>query len=182
MTKKITKKQRKTVDEKIERLSAIKKAKLTPRMNIVGIDQATNLGISWQLKNEEKFDYDCWDLSIKSKESQGVKWIRFESKLRDFLKKYKIQILAYELPAGRNINPIVHSSKLICIMEKLCCELEIEYIEFSATEIKKFGSGNGNAKKELMVESASKLWGYSGNNDNEADAIHILHLLKSKIN
>lgn len=177
-----TKKQKKIATEKIERIRLLKKAKLIPQINIAGFDQATKLGVAWQIAGSSKFDYAMWDLSIKSKESQGMKWLRFESRLRDFIKKFNIQVLAYELPAGRNTNPIIHSSKLICIMEKLCAELDLEYVEFSAGEVKKFGTGNGAAGKPMMIEYANKLWGYAGKDDNEADAIHILHLLKSKIN
>lgn len=176
------KKQIEKARAKIERVSSIKKARLIPKMNLAAIDQATNLGISWQLSGKSKFDFDCWDLSIKSRESQGMKWLRFESRLKSFLEQYKIQVVAYELPAGRNMKPIIHSSKLICIIEKLCSELGIEYIEFSSTEVKRFATNNGLAKKEEMISYAESLWGYNGSNDNEADAIHILHYLKSKVN
>jgi Holliday junction resolvasome RuvABC endonuclease subunit len=182
MAKKITKKEEKRISDKVNRSRLLRKARLIPQINIAAFDQANKMGVSWQISGEEKFDFSLWNLSIKSKESQGLKWLRFESKLRDFVKKYKIQVLAYELPAGRNTNPIIHSSKLICIIEKLCAELDLEYIEFSSTEVKKFATGNGTASKELMIQYANSLWGYPGNDDNEADSIHILHLLKSKIN
>jgi len=91
-------------------------------------------------------------------------------------------VVAYELPAGRNINPIIHSSKLICIIEKICAELDLEYVELATGAIKKFATGNGGASKPLMIEFAGKLWGYQGDDDNQADALHILHFLKSKIN
>ena len=67
-------------------------------------------------------------------------------------------------------------------MEKVATELEIEYIEFSASSIKKFATNNGNANKELMVEFSKKLWGYEGEDNNIADAIHIVKYLKTKIN
>lgn len=176
-----TKSKQKAIDDKVGRARKIKTALKPVSMNLMAIDQATKCGIAWQLVGS---DYNCelWDLSIKSKESQGMKWIRFESRLKDFLVKNKINAIAYELPSGRNINPIIHSSKLICIIEKLSTELGVEYIEFSSKEVKKFATNNGNAGKPLMIEFAEKLWGYKGSDDNEADAIHILHLLKSKIN
>ena len=71
---------------------------------------------------------------------------------------------------------------MICIIEKLCAELDLEYIELATGAIKKFATGNGNAGKPLMVEFAKKLWNYEGEDDNEADALHILHYLKTKIN
>lgn len=179
--KKRTKKKQKEIDDRIGRALQLKSAKQDSNFNIAAFDQATKCGVAYQIKGEEP-KTEMWNLNIKSKESQGMKWIRFEARLKDFLKRNNIKILAYELPAGRNIKPIIHSSKLIGVIEKSCVELEIEHIEFSASEIKKFATGKGNANKEMMIEAAIKLWNYEGEDDNEADALHILHLLKSKIN
>lgn len=169
-------------DDKLKRAREIKLARLKTNHNIAAIDQATKCGISYELSGKGQPKTELWNLEIKSKESQGMKWIRFEAKLRNFLGRYNIEIVAYELPAGRNIKPIIHSAKLIGIIEKVCVELDIEYIEFSASQIKKFATFNGNAGKPLMVEYAKKLWNYQGEDDNESDALHILHYLKSKIN
>jgi len=178
---KLTKALQIKLEEKTKRITELKAAKKPTTSNILAIDQATICGIAYQLVGDEP-KVERWDLSIKNKESQGLKWLRFESRLKAFVTKNKIKVIAYELPAGRNINPIIHSSKLICIVEKLCAELSLEYIELSTGSIKKFATGNGSAKKDMMIEFARKLWGYEGNDDNEADALHILHYLKSKIN
>lgn len=172
----------KKLEDKIKRAKEIKLAKKTSPINILGIDQATKCGIAYEVENDPEVKTELWNLEIKTKESQGMKWIRFESRLKQFLNANKIAVLAYELPAGRNMKPIIHSSKLIGIIEKTCVELDIEYIEFSASSVKKFATGNGNANKKLMVEYSKKLWGYKGEDDNEADAIHILKYLKTKIN
>jgi Holliday junction resolvasome RuvABC endonuclease subunit len=181
MAKKITKAQQQKMDDKLHRSNLIKISRRDIKLNIVAFDQATKCGVAFQMVGEQP-EVQLWDMALKSKESQGMKWIRFESKVRELLKSKKIKVLAYELPAGRNINPIIHSSKMICILEKTCSELDIEYVEFSAGEVKKFATGSGAAGKPLMIEYAKKLWGYEGEDDNEADALHILHLLKSKIN
>lgn len=178
----MSKARQKKKDDKLQRAKNIKLSKKPTELNVVAFDQATLCGVAYEIAGTQKPKTELWDLSIKSKESQGMKWIRFESRLIKFLKKHDIKVLAYELPAGRNINPIIHSSKLIGIIEKVCVQLEIEYIEFSASSIKKFATNNGNAGKPLMIEYARKLWGYKGEDDNESDALHILHLLKSKIN
>jgi Holliday junction resolvasome RuvABC endonuclease subunit len=179
--KKGNKASQKKLDDKIERAKKLKLAKKESAFNIVAFDQATKCGVAVQ-ESGQPFFVELWDLKIKSKESQGMKWIRFETRVRKLIEEKSIQILAYELPSGRNINPIIHSSKLICVLEKVCVELGVEYIEFSASEIKKFATGKGNANKEMMIEFARELWDYNGKDDNEADALHILHLLKSKIN
>lgn len=179
--KKLTKAKKARADKKVLRAKQIAKARKKSQLNVCGIDQATLLGIAWQ-KVGEAVKHELWDLSINTKASQGVKWIKFEARIREFFKVNDINIVAYELPAGRNINPIIHSSKLIGIIEKVSTELGIEYVEYSASTIKSFATGNGNAGKPLMLEYAKRLWGYKGEDDNEADALHILHYLKSEIN
>ena len=181
MEKARSKSKQKKIDDKAHRAQQLRLAKKVPIMNICAFDQATKCGVAFQTTSDN-YSYDVWNLKIKSSESKGMKWIRFESRVKKFLDKHSIEILAYELPSGRNINPIIHSSKLICVLEKVCVEMDVEYIEFSASEIKKFATGKGNANKEMMVDYANALWGYCGVDDNEADAIHILHLLKAKIN
>lgn len=178
----MTKAQQRKKDEKLYRAKQLQLSKKKNELNLVAFDQATICGVAYELSNTGKPKTELWNLKINAKESQGMKWLRFESRLKKFLKKHKIQVLAYELPAGRHTNPIIHSSKLIGIMEKSCVELGIEYIEFSSKEVKKFATNNGNAGKPLMIKYAKKLWGYRGNDDNESDALHILHLLKSKLN
>jgi Holliday junction resolvasome RuvABC endonuclease subunit len=181
MVKRSKEKQRK-LDEKIKRAQQFKKTKLPARFNIMAIDQATKAGVAFQLKGSAKISVELWDLSIGTKESQGMKWLRFEAKFRDALVSNKIKAVAYELPGGRNVKPIIHSAKMIGIMEKVCVEEQVEYLEFSSSEVKKMATGNGNANKELMVKAAREHWGYEGEDDNEADAINILMLLKAKIN
>lgn len=181
MAKKRSKAKQKKMDDKLKRAKALKMARKESPFNIAAFDQATKCGVAFQIAGED-YSVDLWDLKIKSKTSQGMKWIMFEARLKKFLKANDIKVLAYELPSGRNINPIIHSSKLIGVIEKTCVEMDIEYVELSASEIKKFATANGNAGKPLMIEAAQNLWGYKGEDDNEADAIHILHLLKSKIN
>lgn len=178
---KLTKAKRERIAKKVLRAKQIAKAKEKSALNLCGIDQATKLGIAWELSGQD-CKCELWDLSISTKSSQGFKWIKFEARIKEFFKVNNINVVAYELPAGRNTNPIIHSSKLICIIEKVAAELGIEYVEYSASTIKTFATCNGNAKKSLMVEYAKKLWNYKGEDDNEADALHILHYLKSQIN
>ena len=53
---------------------------------------------------------------------------------------------------------------------------------FSAKEIKKFATGNGNCGKQAMVDAAKIKYGYKGEDDNIADAMHMLGLFNSEIN
>jgi hypothetical protein len=71
----------------------------------------------------------------------------------------------------------VRSARLMWSMEAhLTCWCEhhkIPYEGFEVKTIKSAATGNGNATKESMIAAARKL-GFNPNNDNEADALHVL--------
>jgi Holliday junction resolvasome RuvABC endonuclease subunit len=146
-------------------------------MVILSLDIASETG--WAISNEE---YGTWMFKTMKDESMGMKLIRFKAKLNEFYSINPFDIVVYERPAGRHTHAIIHQSKLIAILESFCVENGIEYKAYSASHIKKFATGKGNAGKQLMVDYAKIKYGYDGKNDNEADALHLLNLFKSEIN
>ena len=48
-------------------------------------------------------------------------------------------------------------------------------------EMKRFATSNGNASKPMMIAAAQKKLGYTGDNDNEADALWLLALTRDKL-
>lgn len=146
-------------------------------MNILALDQASNCG--WALSSEI---YGTWDFNIRKDESSGMKWLRFKAKLKEVHESEKLDLIAYERPAGQHKSSIIHSAKMVAIIESFCEENSIDYRAFSASEVKKFATGNGNAGKPRMIEAAKDKYGYTGSDDNEADAIHIYHLTKQSLN
>ena len=87
-----------------------------------------------------------------------------------------LDVIVYERVAGFHSNALISSAKLVAVIETFCMDNGINYRAYSASEIKKFATGKGNANKTKMVEAAKEKYGYMGVNDNEADALHILHL------
>ena len=140
-------------------------------MNILAIDPATKCG--WAT---EKTIYGTWDLKTRKDESWGMKLIRFKSKLKEIHALNKLDLIVYERPAGRFKNPIITQSKIIGILETFCAEEGIQYRAYSSKEIKSFATGKGNANKPAMIKAAQEKYDYPGNDDNEADALHLWHL------
>ena len=141
-------------------------------MNILAIDPATKCG--WAVSNQI---YGCWDLSVRRDESNGMKLLRLRALLEKTHNELDLQLVVYERP-----NSIIHQAKLIAIIETFCEERNIQYRAYSASEIKKFATGKGNAKKEQMILFAKEKLDYSGDNDNEADALWLLNLVKKDLN
>ncbi|HNB58717.1 MAG TPA: hypothetical protein PK308_00290 [Phycisphaerales bacterium] len=51
----------------------------------------------------------------------------------------------------------------------------IPYVDVAPTSLKKFATGKGNATKIEVLKEAWKRLGYEGTDDNEADALWLLH-------
>jgi len=144
---------------------------------ILAIDPATRSG--WAISVNT---YGTWDLKTRKDESWGMKLVRLRSKLTELFQAYPtIKIIVYERPAGRNTQAIITQSKIIGIIESFCQENKLEYRAYSAGEIKRHATGKGNCGKPEMIKAAKQKYKYEGNDDNEADALHLLHLAKLEL-
>jgi crossover junction endodeoxyribonuclease RuvC len=139
-------------------------------MNILALDPATHCG--WATRTA----YGVWNLSVKKDESDGMRLIRLKSKLLEILKTEGIELVVFERPGGLHTNPIMVQSQIQGTIMLVCEENKIQYRAYSSGEIKKFATGKGNANKYAMILAAEKKYGYKGDDDNEADALHLLHL------
>ena len=143
--------------------------------NILALDIATKTG--WKTRTAS----GIWDLKVNRGESESMRVVRFRAKVKELIELEKIDLVAYERAAGMYKSSIIVESEMIGVLKLLCNELNIDLACYSATEIKKFATGKGNAKKEAMIEAAKEL-GYNPKDDNEADAIHIYRLCEKDIN
>lgn len=146
------------------------------KIKLLAIDQASQCG--WATENAS----GVWDFNTRKDESAGMKMLRFRSKLKEVCAMEEINLIVYERVAGFHKNAIIHAAKMVAIIESFCEENGIEYKAVSATEVKKYATGKGNANKDAMVASAQSKLGYTGTNDNEADALWIYQLIKQELN
>ncbi len=142
-------------------------------MKILALDIATKTG--WCNNTSS----GVWDFNIKRGESIGMRLIRFRAKINEMIQLERPDVIVYELPAGLFKASIMVASEMIGVLKTICEDHAIEYAHESATEIKKFATGKGNAKKEAMIQAAKDL-GIEVIDDNHADAIHLYRLFKSK--
>lgn len=142
-------------------------------MNILSLDVATKCG--WCTATAS----GTWDFSIKKDESSGMRLIRFKSKLKEVIKLEEINLVTFETPAIYGKFPNFVQSELHGVLKVFCEENNIQYRGFAPSEIKKYATGKGNAGKPLVIAAAKEKLGYTGNDDNEADAMWIYQLTKS---
>lgn len=136
---------------------------------ILALDIATNTG--WKTTTAS----GVWNLKPNRGESEGMRVVRFKSKVRELIAMEGINLVSYERPAGMHKSSIMVASEMVGVLKDLCIELGVELASYSATEIKKFATGKGNCGKPEMIEAAKKL-GFNPQDDNEADAIHLYNL------
>ena len=144
-------------------------------LKILALDIATHCG--WAI---DRYIYGVWDLSPKRDESIGMRLVRFRAKMKEVIEKEGINLVVFERPGGRHTGAIIVQSELQGQTKILCEDLNIPYRGYSSQEIKKYATGKGNAGKPLMIKAAKERYGYPGNDDNEADALHLYELAVSE--
>jgi Holliday junction resolvasome RuvABC endonuclease subunit len=143
-------------------------------MKLLALDIATKTG--WKTATAS----GTWDLTPNKGESSGMRLIRFKAKLIEIIKAENISIIAYERPAGFHKQSLIIAGELVGVLKMVAEEHHIHLACYSATEIKKFATGKGNAKKHEMIKAAEAK-GYNPKDDNEADAIHLYDLAIQKL-
>lgn len=135
---------------------------------ILALDVATHCG--WATKTAS----GVWDLSIKRDESSGMRLLRFKAKLQEIIRIEAINLVVFERTAGFHKNALIVQAELHGVLKLYLEEIKLNYRAYSASEIKKFATGKGNANKEAMIKAAQKYGTII--DDNHADALHIYHL------
>lgn len=143
-------------------------------MKILALDIATKTG--WKTETAS----GVWDLKPNRGESEGMRVVRFKSKVREMIEMEGITLISYERPAGMHKASIMVASEMVGVLKDLCIEKGIDLACYSAPQIKKFATGKGNAGKDQMIAAAVRS-GFNPADDNEADAIHLFFLTKSDV-
>lgn len=153
------------------------------KLNVLSIDPAEKLGwASFLGKESGQSEVGLLNLKLKRGESFGMKLIRLRAWLFEMHESLKLNVIYYEGVSGKHSAAVQSHAKLVGVVEVFCIDNGIEYREVKATEIKKFATGSGRANKEAMVLAAKEKYGYDGEDDNEADALHILGFSKNELN
>lgn len=143
-------------------------------IKILALDPATITGYC------SNYGGGIWNFQKTSRVSVGLKFLMLKKALKSILEKEGIDLLVYEQPTGRFFTAIRSGANFEGVILEFCESNEIDYKSYTATEIKKFATGKGNAGKPMMMEAAKK-YGVEILDDNHADAMHLFHLAKSEL-
>lgn len=144
------------------------------RFNVVGLDVASHCGFY----NPKDYGMQHFPNTEKAPKKLGAdygKWKNFREWLLDYFKRNEIKAVAAEdvIYAGHMVD-----TRALCMMRgilfEVCETINIPIITFKPSDIKKHGTGKGNADKKMMIEYAEKRYHIETDNlDDLADAIHI---------
>lgn len=113
----------------------------------------------------------------------GEQFARFENWLKERLRDDKPEAVAYEEVFRWMSSSAAHvfcGFRAIMLKESLCAGIHVH--PYTPSAIKKFWTGNGAAKKDLMIaQTIARFPDIDLADDNEADAIAILHFHLSTI-
>jgi Holliday junction resolvasome RuvABC endonuclease subunit len=154
-------------------------------MIIFALDLATKTGWAINLMPEPGSISGVQDFSLKRGESPGMRYVRIRSwlySIKDMLTKAgkRIDIICHEQSHHRGGAATQIANGLIAQVQAFAAENNYELMPVHTASLKKFATGRGNASKEEMVNAAI-LKGYQPQDDNEADALHLLDYAKTEL-
>lgn len=95
--------------------------------------------------------------------------------LADIRKHHPTHIFIEELPHGARDKGANERREMMGVLRMLAHDLELPFVEINPATLKKYATGGGKAGKPEMVSCARERFGYTGFDDNEADALLIWH-------
>lgn len=149
-------------------------------MTILAIDPGTKCGYAFSAGTAEVAGSGVWDLKPKRMEGGGMRFARLRQYLTELHASVSLEAVYFEEVRAHKGTDAAHIyGGIIAVITEFCEDNNIPYQGKPVSEIKRFATGKGNAKKEDVIAAVRK-WGYSPTDDNEADAIAILLLARSE--
>lgn len=151
-------------------------------MTFIGIDISTKTGIA-VIKYHPK-GYTVSTKLITTKKQTGLERADYianhcmeiiESEIHPFKKiniEYKIIIEGYGFARVQNLVPLIEVGTVVRYQLFL---KGYKYVEVPPTSLKKFVTGKGNVKKEMMLKEVYKRWKIDCDTNDEADAVGLAY-------
>lgn len=73
------------------------------------------------------------------------------------------------------------SNKYRGVVEAFCAVHEIQYTAIQPNDLQRWATGKGKAEKSEMIKVATDRYGFTGTDDNQADALLMWHFLKEQL-
>lgn len=147
-------------------------------MQILTIDCGTKSG--WACNANGRIESGVQSFELKRGKSKGMRFIRFNAWLHEILELTKPELVIYEMAHHRGGAATEVLIGMVTRIEEECEKQGIDYTSIHSLTLKKFVTGSGKIKKEKMLEEAKEKFGPHIQDDNEADALWMLHWAKEE--
>lgn len=147
-------------------------------MTILALDLGTTTG--WALSAGGIIMSGTWNLEPSRYDGGGMRFVKFKSRLNEIHAANAVEHVGFEEVRRHAGTDAAHVyGGLMAVLTEWCESHapKIPYEGIPVGTIKKFATGNGRAGKPLMI-AAARSWGFEPTDDNEADALALLHYLK----
>ena len=154
-----------------------------PRPRILALDISTHMG--WAVWKPMQFGGCVNDYGVVfhpgekgMKANDCKRWFRYQKyaqSLREIMSTHgvtQVYVEGYGYGNPYTLGPLI---ELGTILREVVFERVIGWTEVPPTSLKKFLTGSGNAKKELMMLTVFKKFAISCSDNNEADAIALAY-------
>lgn len=143
------------------------------RLNVVGFDPATHFGFYCPREYGVQYFPNTDKAPKKYGEDYG-KYKNLREWLIGYLTRNKIKAVAAEDVIFAHFMDFRQLCMIRGIVFEVCETLDIPIVTFKPSDVKRHGTGNGNANKARMIEFAEKRYHIETDQlDDLADAIHI---------
>lgn len=137
-------------------------------MRIMGLDPSSNTG--YVILDEDGNLVKAGVVTFKAAKDRFARYEKYEYKIINLIDDYDIDLVVIEgySFAGKFNNSFQY--ELGTVFRMALYKRDILFVEVPPSSLKKFITGKGNGRKDLIMLSVYKLWDFDTDNDNEADA------------
>lgn len=147
---------------------------------IVALDLGTLTG--YATIHEGVFASGTYDFKSRRFEGGGMRFLTFQRVLDQLHAMHPITEVAFEEVRRHAGTSAAHIyGGFLAVLTAWCENHIVPYVGVPVGTIKKFATGSGNASKEDVIRSVRDRWGHSPKDDNEADALALLHYRLAEI-
>jgi len=137
-------------------------------MRVMGVDTSTKTG--YVILDDKGDVVNVGVLFHKPQKNRFARFAHYTREISELVDAYGVDLVVIEgyAFAGKFNNSLQYELGA-CIRMKLWQD-EVKFVEVPPTSLKKFVTGKGNVKKNLMLLAVYKRWDFDTEDDNEADA------------
>lgn len=150
-------------------------------MNVLALDLATRTG--WALSEDGRIESGVESFEIARHESRGMRFVRFNRWLVRVVDTRR-PLIVYEQAHQRGGAATEVAAGFITRVHEFCALHALEFSSVHTATLKKWATGKGNANKDEMVIRVRARFmpqRIGPLDDNEADAVALLHYALSEI-